>query len=166
MSTPARRFSRAVRVADKVIGGDAPILVQSMTNTDTEDARATAEQVAALARAGSEIVRITVNTLEAARQVPEIRRRLEAMGVRVPLLPVFVFGHARPGEAQPLAVPLGQFRQISALQRDKTRTRLAIAGASALTVTLAYLLSRPVSTVRQPCNFDGATQFDGCDNPR
>src|SRR4051794_13651991 len=80
---PTRRRSRPVRVADKLIGGDAPILVQSMTNTDTEDARSTAEQVAALARAGSEIVRITVNTVEAARQVPEIRRRLEAMGVNV-----------------------------------------------------------------------------------
>ncbi|HEX7607127.1 MAG TPA: flavodoxin-dependent (E)-4-hydroxy-3-methylbut-2-enyl-diphosphate synthase, partial [Usitatibacter sp.] len=70
---PARRISRPVRVADKVIGGDAPVLVQSMTNTDTEDAAGTAAQVAALARAGSEIVRITVNTVEAARQVPQIR---------------------------------------------------------------------------------------------
>ena len=92
--SPTRRLSRPVRVADKVIGGNAPILVQSMTNTDTEDARATAEQVAALARAGSEAVRITVNTLEAARQVPEIRRRLEAMGVAVPLVGDFHFnGH-------------------------------------------------------------------------
>ncbi|MEP7070032.1 MAG: flavodoxin-dependent (E)-4-hydroxy-3-methylbut-2-enyl-diphosphate synthase, partial [Usitatibacter sp.] len=55
-----RRASRPVKVADKIIGGNAPILVQSMTNTDTEDASATANQVAALARAGSEIVRITV----------------------------------------------------------------------------------------------------------
>src|SRR5689334_12924618 len=83
---PQRRISRAVRVADKIIGGEAPILVQSMTNTDTEDAASTAAQVAALARAGSEIVRITVNTLEAARQVPEIRNRLEKMGVQVPMV--------------------------------------------------------------------------------
>src|SRR4051794_15510715 len=76
-----RRASRPVQVADKTIGGNAPILVQSMTNTDTEDAASTAAQVAALARAGSEIVRITVNTLEAARQVPAIRNRLEQMGV-------------------------------------------------------------------------------------
>jgi (E)-4-hydroxy-3-methylbut-2-enyl-diphosphate synthase len=81
--TVSRRASRPVRVANLVIGGDAPILVQSMTNTDTEDAKSTAEQVAALARAGSEIVRITVNTVEAGRQVPEIRRRLDAMGVNV-----------------------------------------------------------------------------------
>jgi (E)-4-hydroxy-3-methylbut-2-enyl-diphosphate synthase len=91
---PTRRISRPVRVADKVIGGDAPILVQSMTNTDTEDARSTAEQVAALARAGSEIVRITVNTLEAAKQVPAIRNRLEQMNVKVPLVGDFHFnGH-------------------------------------------------------------------------
>src|SRR6187402_2369833 len=91
---PARRISRPVRVADKVIGGDAPILVQSMTNTDTEDAKSTAEQVAALARAGSEIVRITVNTVEAAKQVPAIRNRLEQMGVQVPLVGDFHFnGH-------------------------------------------------------------------------
>jgi (E)-4-hydroxy-3-methylbut-2-enyl-diphosphate synthase len=89
-----RRSSRPVRVADKIIGGSAPILVQSMTNTDTEDAESTARQVAALARAGSEIVRITVNTLEAARQVPAIRVRLEAMGARVPLVGEFHFnGH-------------------------------------------------------------------------
>ena len=89
-----RRHSRPVRVADKIIGGAAPVLVQSMTNTDTEDAQSTAEQVAALARAGSEIVRITVNTLEAARQVPEIRNRLEKMGVSVPLVGDFHFnGH-------------------------------------------------------------------------
>ena len=91
---PQRRSSRPVRVADKVIGGDAPILVQSMTNTDTEDAAATAQQVAALARAGSEVVRITVNTIEAGRQVPAIREMLDGMGVRVPLVGDFHFnGH-------------------------------------------------------------------------
>ena len=74
MSPVPRRRSRKVRLADRWVGGDAPILVQSMTNTDTEDAKSTAEQVAALARAGSEAVRITVNTLEAARQVAELAR--------------------------------------------------------------------------------------------
>jgi (E)-4-hydroxy-3-methylbut-2-enyl-diphosphate synthase len=77
-----RRSSRAVRVADKVIGGGAPFLVQSMTNTDYRGRPSTAEQVAQLARAGSEIVRITVNTVEAARQVRRSGRRLDAMGVR------------------------------------------------------------------------------------
>jgi (E)-4-hydroxy-3-methylbut-2-enyl-diphosphate synthase len=108
---PERRKSRPVRVADKVIGGAAPILVQSMTNTDTEDARATAEQVAALARAGSEIVRITVNTLEAARQVPEIRRRLEAMDMHVPLVGDFHFnGHKLLTQVPECAQVLDKYR--------------------------------------------------------
>ena len=90
----SRRLSRQVMVADRAIGGGAPILVQSMTNTDTEDAEATTKQVAQLARAGSEIVRITVNTLEAARQVPAIRAKLDAQGVDVPLAGDFHFnGH-------------------------------------------------------------------------
>jgi (E)-4-hydroxy-3-methylbut-2-enyl-diphosphate synthase len=108
---PTRRRSRAVRVADKVIGGDSPILVQSMTNTDTEDAKSTAEQVAALARAGSEVVRITVNTLEAAKQVPEIRRRLDAMGVAVPLVGDFHFnGHKLLTQVPECAVVLDKYR--------------------------------------------------------
>ena len=108
---PSRRKSRPVRVADKVIGGDAPILVQSMTNTVTEDARSTAEQVAALARAGSEIVRITVNTLEAARQVPAIRDRLERMGVKVPLVGDFHFnGHKLLAQVPECAVALDKYR--------------------------------------------------------
>jgi (E)-4-hydroxy-3-methylbut-2-enyl-diphosphate synthase len=108
---PNRRISRAVRVADKVIGGSAPILVQSMTNTDTENAQATAEQVAQLARAGSEIVRITVNTVEAARQVPEIRRRLDAMNVRVPLVGDFHFnGHKLLTQVPECAVVLDKYR--------------------------------------------------------
>ncbi len=107
----SRRHSRPVRVADKIIGGDAPILVQSMTNTDTEDAASTAEQVAALARAGSEIVRITVNTLEAARQVPEIRNRLEKMGVAVPLVGDFHFnGHKLLAQVPECAQVLDKYR--------------------------------------------------------
>src|SRR5881394_574579 len=108
---PNRRISRAVRVADKVIGGSAPILVQSMTNTDTENAQATAEQVAQLARAGSEIVRITVNTLEAARQVPEIRRRLDALNVKVPLVGDFHFnGHKLLTQVPECAAVLDKYR--------------------------------------------------------
>ena len=108
---PTRRKSRPVKVADKVIGGDAPILVQSMTNTDTEDAASTALQVAALARAGSEIVRITVNTLEAARQVPEIRNRLERMNVKVPLVGDFHFnGHKLLTQVPECAVVLDKYR--------------------------------------------------------
>jgi (E)-4-hydroxy-3-methylbut-2-enyl-diphosphate synthase len=111
MSPVPRRPSRKVRIADKWVGGDAPILVQSMTNTDTEDAKGTAEQVAALARAGSEAVRITVNTLEAARQVPAIRGRLEAMGVKVPLIGDFHFnGHKLLTQVPECAAALDKYR--------------------------------------------------------
>ena len=81
-----RRVSVQVLVGKVAIGGGAPIVVQSMTNTDTVDAAATARQVAELARAGSELVRITVNTPEAAAQVAPIRERLDAMGCDVPLI--------------------------------------------------------------------------------
>jgi (E)-4-hydroxy-3-methylbut-2-enyl-diphosphate synthase len=76
------------------MGGATPIVVQSMTNTDTADIAATVEQVAALARAGSEIVRVTVNTAEAAAAVPHIRERLDALSINVPLVGDFHFnGH-------------------------------------------------------------------------
>jgi (E)-4-hydroxy-3-methylbut-2-enyl-diphosphate synthase len=89
-----RRTSSQVRVGHVVIGGDAPVLVQSMTNTDTADAAATVRQVEELARAGSEIVRLTVNNAEAAAQVPHIRDRLDQIGVSVPLVGDFHFnGH-------------------------------------------------------------------------
>ncbi len=89
-----RRKTVPVRVAHVTVGGGAPIVVQSMTNTDTADAAGTAEQVKALARAGSELVRITVNTEEAAAAVPSIRERLDRAGVNVPLIGDFHFnGH-------------------------------------------------------------------------
>ena len=81
-----RRLTRAVRVGDVLIGGGAPVVVQSMTNTDTADVKATVEQVAALVRAGSEVVRITVNNVEAAAAVPHIRDALAQRGVQVPLV--------------------------------------------------------------------------------
>jgi (E)-4-hydroxy-3-methylbut-2-enyl-diphosphate synthase len=89
-----RRASTPVRIGHVQVGGDAPIVVQSMTNTDTADIEATVRQTAALARAGSEIVRVTVNTSEAAAAVPHIRERLDRMGVDVPLVGDFHFnGH-------------------------------------------------------------------------
>jgi (E)-4-hydroxy-3-methylbut-2-enyl-diphosphate synthase len=93
-----RRASVQVRVGDALggitLGGGAPIVVQSMTNTDTADVAATVTQVADLARAGSELVRVTVNTSEAAAAVPRIREQLDAMGVNVPLVGDFHFnGH-------------------------------------------------------------------------
>src|SRR6267378_3302684 len=75
-----RRMSVAVDVGGVTVGGRAPVVVQSMTNTDTADAAATAAQVAALARAGSEIVRITVDRDEAAAAVPHIKERLVKLG--------------------------------------------------------------------------------------
>ncbi|MEX0374234.1 flavodoxin-dependent (E)-4-hydroxy-3-methylbut-2-enyl-diphosphate synthase [Spiribacter pallidus] len=89
-----RRYSVPVRIGHVTVGGDAPVVVQSMTNTDTVDEVRTAIQVADLARAGSELVRITVNSEEAARAVPGIRQRLDDMGVDVPLVGDFHFnGH-------------------------------------------------------------------------
>ncbi len=89
-----RRNSVPVRVGDVEIGGDAPIMVQSMTNTDTADVDATAAQVAALARAGSEVVRITVDRDDAAKAVPHIRDRLARDGIEVPLVGDFHYiGH-------------------------------------------------------------------------
>jgi (E)-4-hydroxy-3-methylbut-2-enyl-diphosphate synthase len=87
----SRRPSTPVRVGSVTIGGDAPIVVQSMTNTDTADAPRTAIQVAELARAGSELVRITVNNEEAARVVPQIREKLDRMDITVPLVGDFHF---------------------------------------------------------------------------
>src|SRR3977135_17912 len=85
-----RRRSVGVRIgsgnAAVLAGGGAPIIVQSMTNTDTADAEGTARQVAALARAGSELVRITVDREEAAEAVPRIKERLLKMGVPVPIV--------------------------------------------------------------------------------
>lgn len=88
-SSVKRHRTVPVRVGNVTVGGDAPVMVQSMTNTDTADAVRTAVQVAELARAGSEVVRITVNTEEAAAAVPEIRERLDAMGIPVPLVGIF-----------------------------------------------------------------------------
>ena len=89
-----RHKTVAVRVGDVQVGGDAPVVVQSMTNTDTADVARTIDQVSALARAGSELVRITVNSESAARAVPAIREGLDARGIEVPLVGDFHFnGH-------------------------------------------------------------------------
>ena len=93
------------------VGGDAPVRVQSMTNTDTEDAVGTAIQVKELANAGSEMVRITVNTPEAAKAVPYIREQLDRMGVDVPLIGDFHFnGHRLLTEFPECAQALSKYR--------------------------------------------------------
>ena len=89
-----RHRTRQVDVAGVRIGGGAPIVVQSMTNTDTADVAATVAQIRLLAAAGSELVRVTVNSAEAAAAVPAIRERLDAADCRVPLVGDFHFnGH-------------------------------------------------------------------------
>ena len=111
MSAHPRRSSLAVHVGAAVIGGNRPIVVQSMTNTDTADAEATAQQVRSLARAGSELVRITVNSDEAAAAVPHVRDRLDQMGVAVPLIGDFHFnGHKLLREHPACAEALAKYR--------------------------------------------------------
>src|SRR5215470_5713231 len=107
-SSLPRPRTRTARVAGIAIGGGAPIVVQSMTNTDTADVAATVAQVRALADAGSELVRITVNTAAAAAAVPAIRERLDQLGCNVPLIGDFHYnGHKllaeHPGSAEALA---------------------------------------------------------------
>ena len=104
-------MSRRVMVGPVAIGGGAPVVVQSMTNTDTADADATARQVAELWRAGSELVRITVNTPEAAAQVPAIRARLDAQGCDVPLVGDFHYnGHKLLAQFPDCASALAKYR--------------------------------------------------------
>src|ERR1043165_7628610 len=92
--THPRRKTIPVKVGKVTVGGTAPIVVQSMTNTDTADIEGTAQQIKALARAGSELVRITVNEAEAAAAVAKIRDRLASLGVNVPIIGDFHFnGH-------------------------------------------------------------------------
>src|SRR6195256_1061033 len=111
MTNIPRYKTRQVRVGHALIGGGAPVLVQSMTNTDTADAGRTADQVLELARAGSEIVRVTVNTAEAAAQVPRIRERLDAKGCDVPLVGDFHFnGHKLLAEHPDCARTLAKYR--------------------------------------------------------
>ena len=108
---PARRKTQKVRVGDIVIGGGAPIVVQSMTNTDTEDVTTTTRQVHELAQAGSELVRITVNTSAAAEAVPHIRRRLDALGCTVPLIGDFHYnGHRLLTDYPECAQALAKYR--------------------------------------------------------
>jgi (E)-4-hydroxy-3-methylbut-2-enyl-diphosphate synthase len=106
-----RHFSRAVKVGGLTIGGNAPIVVQSMTNTDTADIESTVRQCAQLAAAGSELVRITVNTAEAAAAVPYIRERLDRLGCAVPLIGDFHFnGHKLLQEHPGCAAALAKYR--------------------------------------------------------
>ncbi|HET9814842.1 MAG TPA: flavodoxin-dependent (E)-4-hydroxy-3-methylbut-2-enyl-diphosphate synthase, partial [Xanthobacteraceae bacterium] len=103
--------SVGVRIGHVIVGGSAPVVVQSMTNTDTADVEGTTRQVAELARAGSELVRITVNTPEAAAAVPRIRERLDMIGSGVPLIGDFHYNGHQLLEREPAcAEALAKYR--------------------------------------------------------
>jgi len=109
--SPPPRRSTPVRIGGVTVGGGRPVAVQSMTNTDTADAAATSEQTIALARAGSELVRVTVNTPDAARAVPEIVRRVRDAGIGVPIIGDFHFsGHILLTEHPACARALDKYR--------------------------------------------------------
>lgn len=106
-----RRHTRSVSVGGVAVGGDAPVVVQSMTNTDTADVASTTKQVAELWRAGSELVRITVNTAEAAAAVPRIVERLAMMGISVPIIGDFHYnGHTLLSNEPACAEALAKYR--------------------------------------------------------
>ncbi|MEM1048807.1 MAG: (E)-4-hydroxy-3-methylbut-2-enyl-diphosphate synthase, partial [Pseudomonadota bacterium] len=106
-----RRISEPVHVGGVAVGGGAPVVVQSMTNTDTADVDSTVAQVAALSRAGSEIVRITVDRDESAAAVPKIRERLERLGLDVPLVGDFHYiGHKLLADHPACAEALAKYR--------------------------------------------------------
>jgi (E)-4-hydroxy-3-methylbut-2-enyl-diphosphate synthase len=129
----SRRETVTAWVGSVGVGSSHPVVVQSMTNTDTADARATAEQVAALARAGSQIVRVTVNNEEAAAAVPELARRLDDLGVDVPIVGDFHYnGHLLLARYPETARALAKYRinpgNVGAKRRDENfRTIVQIA---------------------------------------
>ncbi|WP_345303923.1 flavodoxin-dependent (E)-4-hydroxy-3-methylbut-2-enyl-diphosphate synthase [Lysobacter hankyongensis] len=107
----ARRSTRQVRVGQVAVGGDAPVVVQSMTNTDTADVAATTRQVAELWRAGSELVRVTVNNPESAAAVPRIVEKLAMMGIEVPIIGDFHYnGHQLLAHEPACAEALAKYR--------------------------------------------------------
>jgi len=111
MSTIKRRQSYTAKIGNVRVGSDAPVMVQSMTNTDTADVASTVKQVADLARAGSEVVRVTVNNDEAAKAVPEIVNQLADQGVNVPIVGDFHYnGHLLLKKYPDCAKKLGKYR--------------------------------------------------------
>ena len=111
MASQPRRHSVAVSIGKIKVGGDHPIVVQSMTNTDTADVASTVNQVMALAQAGSELVRVTVNTEDAARAVPKIVDTLDKFGLRVPIIGDFHYnGHLLLKKYPDMARALAKYR--------------------------------------------------------
>src|SRR3954464_6498133 len=129
-----RRKSVAVNIGGVYVGGSHPIVVQSMTNTDTADTAATVNQIMELARAGSELVRVTVNTDEAARAVPRIVDTLRSFGVRVPIIGDFHYnGHLLLKKYPDCARALAKYRinpgnaNIGRKTDDNFRTMIEVA---------------------------------------
>src|ERR1039457_1383711 len=129
-----RRVSVPVKIGDVTVGGDHPIVVQSMTNTDTADVASTVNQVMALARAGSELVRVTVNTEAAAAAVPKIVDTLTAFGVPVPIIGDFHYnGHILLKKYPECAKKLAKYRinpgnsDIGRKTDDNFRTMIEVA---------------------------------------
>src|SRR5678816_1118467 len=111
MASIQRRKSVTASIGGVRVGSDAPVVVQSMTNTDTADIPGTVRQIAALARAGSELVRVTVNNEEAAAAVPEIIAGLDRIGVTVPIIGDFHYnGHLLLTQYPACAVALAKYR--------------------------------------------------------
>src|ERR1700677_2448512 len=111
MAVKPRRKAVVVDVGGVKVGGDYPIVVQSMTNTDTADSAATVNQAMALARAGSELVRVTVNTDQAAAAIPRIVDALDKFGVRVPIIGDFHYnGHLLLKKYPAMARALAKYR--------------------------------------------------------
>src|SRR4051795_1708116 len=134
MGVKARRKAAVVDVGKVKVGGDHPIVVQSMTNTDTADVMSTVNQTMALAKAGSELVRVTVNTDEAARAVPKIVETLDKFGVRVPLIGDFHYnGHLLLKKYPDCARALAKYRinpgnaNIGRKTDDNFRTMIEVA---------------------------------------
>src|SRR5215467_12326732 len=134
MAAQPRRQSVAVSVGKIKVGGGHPIVVQSMTNTDTADVASTVNQAMELARAGSELVRVTVNTEEAARAVPKIVETLEKFGVRVPVIGDFHYnGHILLKKYSDCARALAKYRinpgnvNIGKKHDDNFRTMIEVA---------------------------------------
>ena len=121
-----RRNTRQVRVGNVLIGGSAAIVVQSMTNTDTVDIDATVKQVAALAKAGSELVRITVNSPQAAAAVAPIRERLDALNCRVPLIGDFHYNGHRLLTQYPECDGAGEISHQSRQRRPGQQARCTV----------------------------------------
>ena len=111
MPSLSRHKTVTVQIDSIPVGGNAPIVIQSMTSTDTADVVRSVKQIYELAKAGSELVRITVNNIEAAEAVPEIRQRLDKMGCHVPLIGDFHFnGHKLLKAVPECAVALAKYR--------------------------------------------------------